>query len=500
MKTNKRANNLVRSGNQLKDTNDAKGIYRARVEAVDDPLGVGRVRVRVPKFHGLENKEGLGKERLPWAAMVSQSAGYNYGSFIVPEVGEYVLVQFEDEDPYKPVYLGSLYGSGSRKPKKYESDEEEWESEPEIPETPEDAQGRESTKKILYKSRNGAEVSIEEHFGEEMLEIKDAVGQSITMSCPEASNLESGEGNEDRDLTISAYGGQSVAMHSGADGSTSINISLEDGDGVFISDEDGISINRGNACITIDNEGNISICGSKVDIFANDGINIETPGHINIHGSSVDIGDNVTINEGTGGGEGAFDGDVDKWEEPELTPEEEAIVDGIVGEYGLENFLSNFLLQQGDYQSATQKGLCCFTSYCMVGGYLNGQKLSNSQIRSLLSKYVTSSKGNTNTPGLAAALGINKTSTVTGSQKIMNTIKEATNIGNPSILKVSGYWGKGGEYHATSNDHFMVVTGCNDTGIKVADPNGKSGNNSRTIPWSALNEKAVKELRTFEKS
>lgn len=99
------------------------GIFRARVENNVDPLGIGRVQVRVPMIHRTVASGGTSTESLPWASYCSSiGGGYNYGSFIVPEIGEYVWVMFEDMDSNKPVYLGSVFGTDSTLEKRYGSD------------------------------------------------------------------------------------------------------------------------------------------------------------------------------------------------------------------------------------------------------------------------------------------------------------------------------------------------------------------------------------------
>lgn len=90
------------------------GIYRARVESNLDPLHLGRVKVRIPQFHGIpsnQNPTALSNEALPWAFPITMTgAGFNHGSCVVPETGDYVFVMFENGDRNSPVYLGGCYG------------------------------------------------------------------------------------------------------------------------------------------------------------------------------------------------------------------------------------------------------------------------------------------------------------------------------------------------------------------------------------------------------
>lgn len=300
-----RLNSLVYNNNPLKGANDASGIYRARVEDNKDPLGIGRVKIRIPKFHGLE-KGGYSVEALPWATMISQSAGSGYGSFIVPEIGEYVMVQFEDEDLHKPVYYGSLYGTASRKAKPYESAGEKWKSAAGSNEVPYSAQREDPTKKILYRSPKGAEISVDEEKGYENIVLSDVVGQNIVMNSPTSPDsthdepISSGQAN----ITITGLNGQMLDLNS-TDEVTEINIICRECAVTLKPDEDGIAIYANNSCITLDKEGTISLSGGAVSIATNDTVNIQSQGTIDVFGEHVTIGNEVTIIEGWGGGQGS---------------------------------------------------------------------------------------------------------------------------------------------------------------------------------------------------
>jgi uncharacterized protein involved in type VI secretion and phage assembly len=67
----------------------------------DDPLAMGRVRVKFPAF-------GDGVESA-WARIATTSAGKERGLLMLPVVGEEVLIGFEHEDTTRPYVLGSLF-------------------------------------------------------------------------------------------------------------------------------------------------------------------------------------------------------------------------------------------------------------------------------------------------------------------------------------------------------------------------------------------------------
>lgn len=83
------------------------GAVVAVVDDVNDPEQTGRVRVRFP---WLDDQYVSG-----WARTVQPGAGPERGSLVLPEVGDEVLVVFEQGDFRRPYVLGGLY-NGVDKP------------------------------------------------------------------------------------------------------------------------------------------------------------------------------------------------------------------------------------------------------------------------------------------------------------------------------------------------------------------------------------------------
>lgn len=80
------------------------GVYQGKVEYTADPLNIGRLKVRVPGIHPLD-KGKVASTALPWALPC-----FMPGSFVVPEVGDTVMVSFNQGDISSPVYFGVVYG------------------------------------------------------------------------------------------------------------------------------------------------------------------------------------------------------------------------------------------------------------------------------------------------------------------------------------------------------------------------------------------------------
>lgn len=85
--------------------------YLAEVVAVDDPDGLSRVQVRLLAYDGPAAQDGP-----VWARVSVPFAGNDYGAFMIPDVGEEVLVVLIGGDPRQPVVVGSLWNGSAVPP------------------------------------------------------------------------------------------------------------------------------------------------------------------------------------------------------------------------------------------------------------------------------------------------------------------------------------------------------------------------------------------------
>lgn len=90
------------------------GLYEGKVAYTADPLNIGRIKVRIPlknDLTGIELKDteystgAAPVSSLPWAWPCAMP-----GTFVVPEVGDTVIIGFRQGDPEYPIYLGVIYG------------------------------------------------------------------------------------------------------------------------------------------------------------------------------------------------------------------------------------------------------------------------------------------------------------------------------------------------------------------------------------------------------
>jgi len=72
------------------------------VSQIEDPDAMGRVRVVLPNFGGVETS---------WLPVVVPGAGADKGLIALPDVDDQVLVLFFNEDPDQAIVLGGLYGA-----------------------------------------------------------------------------------------------------------------------------------------------------------------------------------------------------------------------------------------------------------------------------------------------------------------------------------------------------------------------------------------------------
>jgi uncharacterized protein involved in type VI secretion and phage assembly len=131
------------------------GVAPAVVSAINDPDGQGRIKVKLPW-----SPDAGGEGYEAWARMATLFAGRDRGSWFLPEVGDEVLVAFEQGDPRRPYVLGGLW-NGQDNP-------------------PAALAGGANTLKVI-KSRRGVKVTLDDSEGQERLKLETPGGQSITL-------------------------------------------------------------------------------------------------------------------------------------------------------------------------------------------------------------------------------------------------------------------------------------------------------------------------------
>jgi len=84
------------------------GKYRGTVVSNVDPEQRGRITATVPDVLGLTTST--------WALPCVPVAGKLEGTYLVPQVGAAVWIEFEQGDPDYPIWVGGFWGSSSEVP------------------------------------------------------------------------------------------------------------------------------------------------------------------------------------------------------------------------------------------------------------------------------------------------------------------------------------------------------------------------------------------------
>lgn len=163
------------------------GVVVGIVTNNEDPDSRGRVKVKYPWL--TEDEESH------WARLVTPLAGKERGWFMLPEVGDEVLVAFEHGEMNRPYVLGSLWNGQDGPPIN-------------------DADGRDTR---VLKSRSGHLLRIDDRDGEEKLEIIDKSGKNkvivdaakntVTISADKTIELKAPQGKivlEAKELELTA--------------------------------------------------------------------------------------------------------------------------------------------------------------------------------------------------------------------------------------------------------------------------------------------------------
>lgn len=184
-----------------------------------DPEKMGRVKLKFPW-----------KEEAPhesyWARIATLMAGSGRGTYFLPDIGDEVLVAFEDGDIHYPYVLGALW-NGEEKP-------------------PEDnADKKNEVKKI--RSRSGHEIVLNDSKTEGKVEVTTSGGHKVVLD--------------------DASGGK---------------VNVEDKGG------NSIELNSSQGSIKIAATGQLSIEAPKIDIKG-DLMNIESSGLLNIKGAIIKL-------------------------------------------------------------------------------------------------------------------------------------------------------------------------------------------------------------------
>ena len=148
-------------------------------------------------------------------------------------------------------------------------------------------------------------------------------------------------------------------------------------------------------------------------------------------------------------------------------------------------------VNQGDYpntlrgssrETIKQSG-CLDCSVAMIAMYYKREHIPVTDV----SRYVNS-EAQLQTGLALAAFGLRQGSNI--STDVINGVISEINEDRPVILHIRGYWtsGSGKELHGTSNGHFLVGMGYDDTGLYVYDPGRRTNYHIDYADWSRVGD------------
>jgi uncharacterized protein involved in type VI secretion and phage assembly len=159
------------------------GGYLAEVVSLNDPESLARAQVRLLNFDGVTDHDGP-----IWARVACPFAGQDRGAFLLPDVGDEVIVVFVNGDPRFPVVMGGLWNGNST--------------------SPETISGGRNRRKVI-RSKNGVQITLDDQDGQEQCVIETPGNQKVTLKDgPGSILIEDSNGNsvnlESSGITVNA--------------------------------------------------------------------------------------------------------------------------------------------------------------------------------------------------------------------------------------------------------------------------------------------------------
>lgn len=211
-----------------------------------DPEGLGRVKIMLP--------DRLGDGETNWARISVPMAGKGMGTFILPEVGDEVLVAFREGSIREPYVLGSLWNMDGKPPK--DNDD-----------------GKNNFR--VFKSRAGHEIIIDDTGDAGGIEIKTKAGASIKIN---------NEG--ETKITVKDKSGNNKVEIDGSANTVSVKGSNKVS---VVSGENSVNLDGTQNSVAIKGAMKISLQASMIEIKADAALDLKCDGMVTLKGAMVQI-------------------------------------------------------------------------------------------------------------------------------------------------------------------------------------------------------------------
>lgn len=227
---------LLQTPNEMYDNQMIPGFVQGTVVENNNKDYPGMVKVSFTIWED-------GKNMIEWVRLLSPYTGKDYGSYLVPEIDETVLIGFIGGSLKRPFLLGSLYPKDSKLVK--------------------DQFDKDNKNKVL-STKGGTLIAIDD--------TKDK--SSLTIQTPKETKVVI----EDEKETI---------LVSDKDGKNKIFLDLKKGE-LLLNAEKKITFKTGKASLEMDgNQGNITITGNKVAVNAKQTLAMEGKTSTTVKGGSL---------------------------------------------------------------------------------------------------------------------------------------------------------------------------------------------------------------------
>jgi uncharacterized protein involved in type VI secretion and phage assembly len=241
------------------------GVYPALVTNINDPDNKGRVKLQYP---WLDDQAETG-----WARVMFVGAGKDRGLVWLPEVGDEVLVMFEQGDFNYPIVIGGLHNGKDNTPQA-------------------DAAQNGKVEVRMLKTRAGHVIRLTDKAGEEKIEIidskqntsvvMDTANKKITVTTKDKFQLDA-----TGDVTINVGGNATVSVKGNAEIKAQGNMNLEatqnmtvKGMNVTIQATSALKLQGGTVNMQSD---------ATMDIKANAIMNVQSSAVLNVKGSLLNL-------------------------------------------------------------------------------------------------------------------------------------------------------------------------------------------------------------------
>lgn len=219
------------------------GVMVAQVTNNDDPEGLGRVKVSLPIRESNNETD--------WIRIATLMGGNNMGSYVIPEVGDEVLVAFHLGEGRIPFIIGSLWSNKNKPPNV----------------------NKKNNHIRTFKSRSGHEITFDDD-SNGSIEIKTKAGQIIKLD-DKSNQVQLAEKDSTNKIEIIGGVKNEITLKSG---NTVIKLNNK-GEIVLESLQ---SLKLKSTQITVE-------ASATLDLKAGAALNIKSDGLVNIKGSMVKI-------------------------------------------------------------------------------------------------------------------------------------------------------------------------------------------------------------------